>query len=192
MTHRSFKKKLRNRFLLQILDDSGNKLGPGGIGEIVYRTETIFSGYFNDPVATAETIVDGWIHSGDVGYIDTDGFLFVTDRLKNIFKYEQVKVSAAELESIIDEIDDVVESCVVGVYQDDVGKDLIFAFVVKKSNSALSEKYVEEYVADKVVDKKRIRGGVYFADRLPVTVSGKVGRGEVKNWAIEKYAKMKM
>lgn len=130
------------------------------------------------------------ICSGDLGYFDKDGFLFIMDRKSDLLKYN-MNISASALESIISEIADVRFVCVVGVYREDIGKDWIFAFVVKNSNSDLTEKYVENYVSEKVEPSKRIRGGVHFVDSFPMTASGKIRKIEVRNWAQEMYEKSK-
>lgn len=165
-------------------------MGIGEIGEIGFKTPTIFPGYFNNQAKTNEAINDGWVFLGDLGYFDKDGFLFITDRKADIIKNEII-ISASELESIINDIDDVVISCVVGVSEEDKGKELIFAFVVKKLDSHLTAKYIEDYVSDKVVDLEKIRGGVHFVESFPMTVSGKLRRIEIRKWAEEKYEKSK-
>lgn len=124
------------------------------------------------------------ICSGDLGYFDKDGFLFIMGRRSDLLKYN-INISASALESIISEIPDVRFVCVVGVYREDIGKDWIYAFVVKNSNSDLTEKYVEDYVSERVDPNKKIRGGVHFVDSFPMTTTGKIRKGDVRNWAQE-------
>lgn len=126
---------------------------------------------------------DGWVFSGDFGYFDKDGYLFITDRKTDILKYK-IYISPAELESIIGDIKGVTGVCVVGAHPEDAD-DLIFAFVIKDSD--LTEKYIEDYVSGRVEDAKKIRGGVHFVDSFPLTVNGKIRRFEVRNCAQEKY-----
>lgn len=158
----------------------------GEIGEIFYRTPAIFPGYFNDPDRTNEAIKDGWVCSGDLGYFDEDGFLFITDRKTDIIKCRGY-ISPSELESIIGEVAGVREVCVVGVSLEYLkGEDLVFAFVVKHSNSDVTETFIENYVSERVVYEKRIRGGVHFVDSFPLSNNGKVRRFDIRKWAREK------
>lgn len=79
---------------IKIIDKDGGKLGPNGKGEICYRTKVLFSGYFDDHEMTKETIKNGWVHSGDIGFFDDDGFLFIIDRQKEMLKYNNYHVSS--------------------------------------------------------------------------------------------------
>jgi 4-coumarate--CoA ligase len=169
---------------LKIIDEKGENLGPNEQGEICTKTPVMFSGYFKDPEKTAEATKDGWVYSGDIGYFDDDGFLFIVDRKKDMLKFNNFQVYPAELEKIINTVEGVIDSCVVGVFEENQGNDLIFAFVEKSSAATdLTEKAIEDLVNAKVIDAKRLRGGVHFVESLPMTHSGKLQRNVVKNFA---------
>lgn len=173
---------------MKIIDDSEKNLGSNEEGEICFKTPIAFSGYFDDPEKTKESINDGWIFSGDIGYFDNDGFLFIIDRKKDMLKFNNFQVYPSELESIINEIDGVLNSCVVGVLEEDTGNDLIHAFVIKDpSKTLLTENKITTYVNSKVIDAKRLRGGVYFVESLPMTPSGKVLKRNVREIAKKNY-----
>lgn len=84
--------KLSPNVHVKIIDEAERNLGPNQQGEICYKTEVTFSGYFDDPEKTVETIKDNWVYSGDVGYFDDDGFLFIVDRMKDMLKYNNFQV----------------------------------------------------------------------------------------------------
>jgi acyl-coenzyme A synthetase/AMP-(fatty) acid ligase len=138
----------------------------------------------NDEKSTKEALVDNWFHMGDIGYIDNDGFLYVSDRKKELLKFNNYQVTPSELEEIImNEIDGVISSCIVGVLDENSGNDIIHAFVIIDDASSLTEDYVLEYVNNKVIDPKKIRGGVHFRKEFPLLASGKVNRIELKKIA---------
>lgn len=87
---------------------------------------------------------DGWFYSGDIGYIDEEGFLFIVDRLKELLKYNNHQISPSEIEGFINEIDGVVSSCVVGV-TNDIGNDILVAFV-KRSKEKVTEPFIIGYI----------------------------------------------
>lgn len=130
-----------------------------------------FSGYYGDPEKYAETVKDGWIHSGDWGYFDDEGFLFVVDRVKHMLK-TKVIFPPVEIEKLINEVEGVNSSAVVGV--DDGGSDIIYAFVVKDPSINVDEEKILNYVNSHLVEKKKITGGVKFVENFPVTFSGKI------------------
>ncbi|CRK87334.1 CLUMA_CG001136, isoform A [Clunio marinus] len=176
--------KLIPNIQIKIIDEAGNNLGPNIKGEICVKPKELFLGYLHEPEMTKQGIKDGWIHSGDIGYFDEDGFLYVVDRIKDMLKFNSFQVYPSELETIVNEIDGVIASCVVGVYEEHKGNDLIFAFIIKDpSNHEITEETVMSYVHGKVMHAKKLRGGVHFIDKFPTTPSGKIKRVEVKEIA---------
>jgi acyl-CoA synthetase (AMP-forming)/AMP-acid ligase II len=113
-------------------------------GEICAKNKIPFMGYYNDPDKTAEIMKDNYILTGDIGYFDEDEFLHIIDRKKDILKFQGFCVSPSEIESIINEIDLVISSCVVGI-EDGFGNDILHAFVQRK-NDELKEEDVLDYV----------------------------------------------
>jgi len=174
---------------VKIIDDNGNHVGPNERGEICYKSSVLFSGYFEDPEETNAAIRDGWVLSGDVGYFDGDGFLFVIDRKKDMISYNGVHLWPSELEVIMREIDGVIDACVVGIHEEAKKNDLIFSFVIKNPDyPKLTEKEISNYVNEKVGDDaKKIRGGVHFIPSFPLTPSAKVRRFIVKQIAQDLY-----
>ncbi|XP_037931995.1 probable 4-coumarate--CoA ligase 3 [Teleopsis dalmanni] len=178
--------QLTPRSKVKIIDDDGKQLGPVEIGEICMWSQFPWSGYFNNMEATNSMYINGWLHSGDLGYMDENGYLFVVDRKKDILKYNNFHFYPTEIEQIIMEIPDVVEVCVCGI-PDIVSTHLPTAAVVRKPGSDLTETEVYDYVAEKMAHFKHLRGGVYFMNSLPKTASGKYLRRDVLKICEELY-----
>lgn len=160
--------------------DSGKILGPGQAGELCFSGKVIMKGYIGDERATRETIKDGWLHSGDVGYYDSDGHFFIVDRLKELIKYKAFQVAPAELEAILLSYPKVKDAAVIGK-PDEASGELPLAFVVKQEGCEnVTEKEIQDFVASKVSSSKRLRGGVQFIDEIPKNLSGKILRRELK------------
>ncbi|XP_033217623.1 4-coumarate--CoA ligase 1-like [Belonocnema kinseyi] len=156
-------------------------LGPNCEGELCFKGSIIMKGYFGDPDSTKNAIDDdGWYHSGDVGYYDEDGFLYIVDRIKELIKYKGYQVAPVELEAILLTHPLIKDAAVVGLPDEDAG-ELPFAFVVKEPASNLTAEEVVNYVNAKVSPQKRIRGGVKFINEIPKNSTGKVLRRELRN-----------
>ncbi|KAF3586739.1 hypothetical protein F2Q69_00030819 [Brassica cretica] len=130
-------------------------------------------GYLNDPVATAATIdKEGWLHTGDIGFVDDDDEVFIVDRLKELIKYKGFQVAPAELESLLISHLDINDVAVVAMKEDDAG-EVHVAFVVRSKESNLSEDEIKQFVSKQVVFYKRINK-VFFTDSVPRAPSGKI------------------
>lgn len=136
--------------MVQIVDDEGRRQGPNVDGELYVKTTFRFLGYWGDDMATAETVdKDGWLHTGDIGHFDENGFLYVVDRKKDILKYRNYQISPSELENLILRCDGVANVCVVGI-PDDVSTDLPAAVVVKAAGKDVSCEMIEGIVKGKL------------------------------------------
>lgn len=162
------------------LTDPGKDLPPGQSGEILIRGPQIMKGYLGRPDATAAMIdEDGWLHTGDVGHADSDGWLFVVDRVKELIKYKGFQVAPAELEALLLTHPGVADTAVVGTYNDD-GNEVPHAYVVRQPTApGLSEGEIMMYVAERVAPYKRVRR-VTFIDTVPRAASGKILRRELR------------
>ncbi|XP_058122366.1 uncharacterized protein LOC131293188 [Anopheles ziemanni] len=165
---------------IRVVDELGNRLGVGERGEFLLKPEYPFLGYYGNELATANACdQDGYFRTGDIGYIDENGTLYLVDRLKDIFKYKNFHVTPSELEMLICKIEGVQEVSVVGVPDADQLTDLPAALIVKTPGSDLDAPTVQAIINNQVSDFKRLRGGVHFIKELPKTGSGKVLRREV-------------
>ncbi|EAT37104.1 AAEL010853-PA [Aedes aegypti] len=170
----------------KIVDDDGQSLDIGQEGEILVRSEHVFSGYFGNDVATREILdSEGWMHSGDIGRFDEDGYLYIVDRKKDIIKCSGYQVSPSEIESVIMTIPDVATCCVVGIPTETF--DLATALVVRKDavSPVPTAKEIEKKVEESLAWFKHLKGGVYFAAELPLTPSGKVVRRAVRDIVVQ-------
>uniref|UniRef100_A0AC34FKN3 Uncharacterized protein n=1 Tax=Panagrolaimus sp. ES5 TaxID=591445 RepID=A0AC34FKN3_9BILA len=140
--------KLLSNFEIKVIDPSGKELPLGEIGEFCLRTPTLMMGYLGKPQATAESIDDdGWYHTGDIGKIDKEGYVYVIDRLKELIKVKGYQVAPAELEDILLSHHEIADAAVVGI-PDDAAGEVPKAFVVRK-NERLTEQQIHEYVNGK-------------------------------------------
>ncbi|XP_066996455.1 luciferin 4-monooxygenase [Anabrus simplex] len=158
--------------------ETGKPLGPYQEGELCFRGCMIMKGYANNREATAETIdSQGWLHTGDIGYYDNDGYFFIIDRLKELIKYKGFQVAPAELEGLLMSHPAVQDAAVIGVPDDNAG-ELPRAFVVKKKD--VTEEELIAYIEKQVSPHKRLRGGVEFVEEIPKNPSGKILRRELR------------
>ena len=148
-------------------------------GEILVRGVNVMKGYLNNETATKETIdSEGWLHTGDIGYFDAEGHLCVTDRKKELIKYKGYQIAPADLEAVINSMDQV-KDCIVIPVKDQIDEnngEVPRAYIVRQEAAVLNENDVMEYVKDKVTHYKQLRGGVKFVSQIPKSASGKLLR----------------
>lgn len=179
------------------------EVSAGEVGELYVRGPNVFTGYHNNPSATAGCLSpDGWFQTGDVGYEDADGNFFITDRVKELIKYKGFQVAPAELEGVLAGNQAVADVAVVGVESAEHGSEVPRAYVVAANTNtdtgkvadpptpALAEK-IEQWLAAKVAPYKRLRGGVRFVDEIPKNPSGKILRRALKEQAKNEAATVK-
>jgi acyl-CoA synthetase (AMP-forming)/AMP-acid ligase II len=152
---------------------TGAELGPNERGELLVRGPNIMRGYHNNPDATRSTIdPECWLHTGDIGYVDADRYVFVVDRLKELIKYKGMQVAPAELEGVLLTHPAVADAAVIGIPDEEAG-EAPKAFVVLKEQ--IEPDALMNYVAGRVAPHKKIRH-VEVVDSIPKTPSGKVLR----------------
>ncbi|XP_012438315.1 4-coumarate--CoA ligase-like 9 [Gossypium raimondii] len=158
--------------------ETGAALPPAKSGELWVRGPVIMRGYVDNEEATVGTLdSDGWLRTGDLCYINNEGFLFFVDRIKELIKCKGYQVAPAELEHLLNSHPDVVESAVVPLSDEEAGQVPV-AFVVRQSGSNIDESKLKHFVAQQVSPYKRIRR-IMFIDSLPRNASGKVMRKEL-------------
>jgi len=152
---------------------TGARVGHGVTGEVWVRGPQVMKGYLNNPDATAATVdADGWLHTGDIGVIDADGYLEVTDRLKELIKVKGYQVAPAELEALLLKHPKIADAAVIPIADEDAGQ-LPKAFIV--ASQPVSAEEVKEFVASQVAHYKRL-AQVEFVDSIPKSPSGKILR----------------
>ncbi|KAH6707856.1 putative phenylacetyl-CoA ligase [Leptodontidium sp. MPI-SDFR-AT-0119] len=159
--------------------DGEHEVPPGQEGEIWMKGPNIFKGYYKNPKATADAITDGWFRSGDIGYIDNDGNIFLTDRFKELIKYNGFQVAPAQLEGLLLGHPAVNDVAVVGVYSKERVTELPRAYIVPAQGHTAGEdleKVISAWLNEKVAPYKKLRGGIRFVDEIPKSATGKILR----------------
>ncbi|GAB86264.1 AMP-binding protein [Gordonia rubripertincta] len=159
---------------VRIVDDDGEDLPTGTAGEIIVRSETMFLGYWNNSITTAETIRDGWCHTGDIGIVDHDGLLHLVDRKKDVIISGGENIYSLEVEDAISAHPDVAECAVVGV-QDKRWGEAVTAVVVLRSNARLTLEGLREYLAPTLARYKLPRS-LRSVGELPKLPTGKLDK----------------
>ena len=157
---------------IKIVGEDGAELPAGEIGEILSRGSQIMRGYWNLPVATAEALVGGWMHTGDAGLIDEEGYLYVKDRIKDMIVSGAENVYPREIEEVLVTHPAVTDVAVIGVPSEQWG-ETVKAFVVLTAPGAASEDELIDFCRDKLAGYKRPRS-IDVLDELPRNPSGKV------------------
>jgi len=162
---------------IRIVDENGAEVPIGARGEIVIRGPNVMKGYWGRPDATAETIRDGWFHTGDIGVMDEDGYFFIVDRLKDMIIRGGYNVYPREVEEVLYEHPAVREVAVVGVPDPELGEE-VAAAVALKEGAAADEDELRDFVKARVAPYKYPRLISFFPD-LPKGPSGKIVKREI-------------
>jgi acyl-CoA synthetase (AMP-forming)/AMP-acid ligase II len=158
----------------------GAELDPGEEGEVCVRGPQVMRGYLNDPDATAATVdTEGWLHTGDVGHADDDGYVVIVDRVKELIKYKGYQVAPAELEALLVEHPAVAEAAVIGRRDEEAG-EVPVAFVALDGDATPDE--IQAYVAERVAPYKKLRA-LEVVDEIPKSPSGKILRRKLRDGA---------
>jgi long-chain acyl-CoA synthetase len=160
------------------LDTGERVLGPGETGEITIRGPQVMQGYWNAPEETARALRNGWLYSGDIGSVDSDGYTYLVDRKKEMIKCRAFSIAPAELEAALLEHPDIADCGVVGVPDADAG-EVPNAFVVPRKGCTLGEAALTDYFSKRLAGYKMIRKW-YVTDAIPRTPSGKILRRMLK------------
>jgi acyl-CoA synthetase (AMP-forming)/AMP-acid ligase II len=161
---------------------TGESLGIDLDGEVWVRGPLVMRGYLNNDAATAATIdADGWLHTGDIGHIDSDGHMYVVDRLKELIKFKGFQVPPAELEALLLTHPAVADAAVIGVADDEAG-EIPVGYVVLKEGQSVTDADIMQFVAGQVATYKQVRR-VIFTDVIPKSASGKILRRLLRDQA---------
>jgi long-chain acyl-CoA synthetase len=165
---------------IKIAGPGGQALPVGEVGEICFSGPMLIRGYWNKPEATAETIVDGWLYSGDIGRIDEEGFLYVEDRAKDMIIRAGENIYCAEVEAAIYEHSAVYEAAVFGIPHERLGEELVAA-VYLKPDAQLTADDLQAHVASRLAGFKVPSKVVFVTAQLPRGASGKILKRELRD-----------
>ena len=157
-----------------IRDESGEVVGPNELGEVVVRGEGVMAGYETNPAANANSFVDGWFRTGDRGYVDGDGYLFLTGRLKEIINRGGEKISPAEVDEVLSQHPAVSEAVAFASPHPTLGEDVAVAIVVREGRT-VAESELRAFAADRLASHK-IPQRILYVNEIPKGASGKPQR----------------
>jgi fatty-acyl-CoA synthase len=164
---------------VKVVNDNGERLPAGEIGEICTKGPAVVSEYWNKPEATAKTFVDGWCHTGDLGILDPEGFLTISGRKKDMIRSGGENIYPVEVEDVLIRHDAVQDVAVIGI-PDPKYIETVCAVIVTKPGRSVTEKELLEFIEGKLARYKKPRSFV-FLDELPRTASGKVQKFRLRN-----------
>jgi len=164
---------------LKIVDSEGKECPPGVPGELLLRGPKIIPGYWNNPEETRKSIVDGWLHTGDVAKIDEEGFVSVLDRIKDMIIRGGENIYSVEVENMLYRHSAVLEAAVIGVPDPIMGEE-VKAFVVLRENTSCAEEEIREFCCEHLADFK-VPKFVEFMDALPRTPAGKIKKKALRD-----------
>ncbi len=161
----------------KVVDENGNELPPNEIGELIVQGPNIMKGYLGMPEATAEALKDGWLYTGDMAYMDEEGYFYIVDRKKDLIIVGGYNVYPREVEEVLYKHPDIIEAAVIGVPHEEYGES-VKAFVVAKDPTLTSEAVIE-FCREQLVRYKLPRTVEFLAD-LPKNSTGKILRRSLR------------
>jgi len=167
--------------------DDGHTLRPGELGEIALRSPTVMLGYYKNPEETQKTIVDGWLHTGDIGYVDEDGYFYITDRKKELIIVGGFNVFPREIDELIYQHPKVKEGITVGIPDPRKGERIKVYVVLKAGETATQEEFIS-YFKERLTPYK-VPSEVEFRTELPKSMIGKILRRALREEEIQKAKK---
>ncbi len=163
---------------VMIADENDNPLPPGEKGQLLYRGHNVMTGYYKKEAATAETLKGGWLHSGDVAYMDEDGYYYIVDRTKDMIIRGGLNVYPREVEELIIQHEAVSFVAVIGVPDEKLGEE-VKAYVVLNEGAVISEDELREWTKERIASYKYPRV-IEFVESLPMTATGKILKKELR------------
>jgi long-chain acyl-CoA synthetase len=170
---------------VKAFDNEMNPLGPNELGELCFRGPNLIRGYWNNPKATADTIVNGWLRSGDLGRVDDEGFVFIEDRLKDMVLRGGENIYCAEVEAVIYEFEDVHEAAVFGLPHDRLGEEVACAILPKKGRT-IDVDALRAHLSSKLASFKVPSVIDVASEALPRNAAGKILKRELRELLIER------
>ena len=163
---------------VKVVDADGTSLGVGEIGELCLRSPQVVPGYWNDDAATKAAFRDGWFHSGDLGYLDAEGFVYVVDRLKDMVIRGGENVYCVEVEAVLHEHPAVADVAVIGIDERVMGEH-VCAVVVPRTGVDVDLAGLRTFATDRLAAFKHPEA-LYVIDELPRNATGKIAKREVR------------
>ncbi|SEN61364.1 fatty-acyl-CoA synthase [Mesobacillus persicus] len=167
---------------VKVVDDDGNEVSIGEVGEICIKSPVVCAGYWNRPEANGETFIDGWCYTGDLGIVDEGGYLTVSGRKKDMIRSGGENIYAAEIENVLMHHPDVVDVAVIGI-PDPEYLEAVGAIVIRRESSSINENDVIDFCKQQLASYKKPKK-VYFVENIPRTPSGKIQKYKLR----EKYS----
>ena len=173
---------------MRIVDERDADVGPGTPGQILIRGPSVMKGYHRDPEASASALSDGWLHTGDIGYIDDKGYFFHVDRSKDMIVRGGYKIGSVEVENVLLQHKDVKDVAVIAVPHPKLGED-VFAFAVIRDGADLDVEDLVQFCREKLVEYKVPRR-ILFIAALPRNLAGKIDKRKLRQDAQEILTKV--
>jgi len=172
---------------IKIMDDDNNEMPIGEKGEICIKGDAVMLGYLNQPEATKEAIKDGWLHTGDMAYMDEEGFIYIVDRKKDMINRGGENIYPREVEIALESNPKIRDVAVIGTPDEALG-ERVKAFIIPTEPGALTEEEVKEYLKDKLA-RYKIPEVIEFVEDLPRTMTGKIMKKELRRMEQERIKK---
>jgi long-chain acyl-CoA synthetase len=172
--------------LVKIVNEDGDELPRGNVGEIITKGPHVMTGYWNDSEATEQTIRNGWLHTGDLATMDEDGFISIMDRLKDMIITGGENVYSTEVEAVIEKLD-MVDSCAVISIPNEKWGEAVHAIVVPKKDLSITRDEVQFHCRKYLADYKCPKSVEIRREPLPMSGPGKILKRELRKpfWADE-------
>jgi long-chain acyl-CoA synthetase len=163
---------------MKVVDEQGAQLRVGEVGEIVIRGENVMKGYWHLPTATAEAVIDGWLHTGDLARVDSDGYFFIVDRKKDMIIRGGYNIYPREIEEVLYEHPAIKEAAVIGIPDDYLGEEVGAAVILRAGAHATPEE-VRDFAKREIAAYKYPRH-IWIVDEFPHGPTGKILKREIQ------------
>jgi long-chain acyl-CoA synthetase len=170
---------------VKIVDSDMNELPRGEIGDIIVQGDNVMLGYLNRPEATQETIVNGWLLTGDMGYMDEEGFLFIVDRKKDLIISKGINIYPREIEEVVDRFEGVAASAVIGIPDDKSGEIPVAYIELEEGMDGIDEAALRKHLRKHLANFK-LPKALHFVDELPKNATGKILKRVLKEKLLKK------